>query len=317
MRRVDGLREIDRCTLAACALSFACSAGDSPAAHGSAATGSAAVGPAAVVSVAEGVVRAIEQARGVTREQALAFGTEDALLAEGLRAREPRVGAWIERTVLARQVLAAIADEARAGGPPTDAEVEALTYARFWELARPRLVRVVHAVVLASKEDEAARALAEQIAAATRGAQTPAQFQTAARGVPAGNLKVKVETLQPVAADGRAIDPAAPPPNGPGVQQLNADFAAAAQRLSSPGEQSPVVRTPFGYHVIYLIAVIEPKQPSLDERRALLHDEIMTQRAQTRAAELLAEQRRALVPEQERSALTNMQRLSSERESQR
>jgi hypothetical protein len=266
-----------------------------------------------MVSIAAGVIGAIERERGVTREEALELASEDARLAFGLRERHPLVARWIERTVLARELLAGLVDEARAGGPPTDEEVEAISSARFWELLRPRMVQVTHAVVLSSEEDAAARALAEQIAAATRGAKTSEQFQTAANGVSAGNLEVKVENLPPLTADGRAVDPARPPPAGPGVQRFDADFSAAAQRLSAPGEQSPVLRTPFGYHVIFLISVIEPKQPSLDERRALLHDEIMTQRAQALSSALLAEKRRELMPEQARSALASMGQLSSAR----
>ena len=65
--------------------------------------------------------------------------------------------------------------------------------------------------------------------------------------------------------------------------------------------------------MILLISVIEPNQPSLDERRTLLHDEIMTQRAQALSSALLAEKRRELMPEQERSALASMGQLSSAR----
>ena len=93
------------------------------------------------------------------------------------------------------------------------------------------------------------------------------------------------------------------------MQHFDRDFAAAAQRLTRPGEQSPVVRTRFGYHVLYLVKVIEPKQPSLDERRALLHDEIMSQRATALAAALLEQQRRELQPSQSRSAIASMQQF--------
>ena len=232
MLRVEGLRCSVRSALLAASLSaLACSSGpDSPAAR---APGSA------TVSIAAGVVGAIERERGVTRQEALELATEDALFAFDLRARQPLVARWIERTVLAREVLAALGDEARAGGPPTDEEVEAISAARFWELARPRMVQVMHAVVLSSEEDEAARGLAQQIAAATRVTKTSEQFQKAATGVPAGKLKVKVENLPPLALDGRAVDPARPPPAGPGVQHFDADFSAAAQRLSAPGDRAP------------------------------------------------------------------------------
>jgi PPIC-type PPIASE domain len=262
------------------------------------------------VSVAASVVDAIARERGINPEQALALGGEDALLAQELEAGAPELGRWIERVVFARQVLSALADEGRAGGPPTDAEVTAISDARFWELARPRMVQVAHAVVLSPEEDPAARALAERIRVATSEVKTDAEFQAAANAVDAGRFSVKVEELLPVTADGRAVDPAAPPPAGPTVQHYDGDFSAAAQRLTRPGEQSPVLRSPFGYHVLYARAIIEPKQPSLDERRSLLHDEIMSQRAAALSAALLERQRRELAPTQSRSALASMQQLS-------
>jgi parvulin-like peptidyl-prolyl cis-trans isomerase-like protein len=259
------------------------------------------------------VLDAIARARGVSAEQALELGSEDALLAQHLSERDPKVGRWIQRVVLARQLLGALVEEAKAGGPPTDAEVQSISEARFWELDRPRMVQVAHAVVMSSDENIVARSLAERIAAATAGAATSESFQAAARAVPAGNLTVRVEALPPVALDGRAVDPAKPPPAGPPVQQFDLDFVAAAQRLERPGQQSPVVRSAFGYHVIYLIASIEPKRPALDERRALLHDEIMSQRANALSAALLQKARSELAPEQERSALSSMQAIGGVR----
>jgi hypothetical protein len=253
---------------------------------------------------------AIASERGVTPEQALSLGAEDALIAQHLRDGQPELARWIERVVLARQLLAALGEEAKAGGPPTEAEVNAISEARFWELARPRMVQVVHAVVLSQEENPAARALAERIGSATSQVKTAADFQAAAQAVPADGLSVKVESLPPLALDGRAVDPSFPPPAGPAVQHMNGDFAAAAQRLARPGDQSPVVRTPFGYHVLYLVSVIEPKQPSLDARRALLHDEIMSQRATALSSALLEQQRRELSPEQSRSALATMAGLN-------
>jgi hypothetical protein len=252
---------------------------------------------------------AIARERGVGPEQALELGGEDALLAQRLAERDPERASWLERVVLARQLLAAFRDEAEAGGPPTAAEVQAITDARFWELDRPRMVQINHAVVLSEAEDPEARALAERIGSATSQATDAKDFLVRARAVEAGRFKVKAESLSPVAPDGRAVDPASPPPTGPAVQHFDRDFTAAAQRLTRPGEQSSVVRTPFGYHVLYLVKVIEPKQPSLDERRALLHDEIMSQRATALAAALLEQQRRELQPSQSRSALAAMQQF--------
>jgi hypothetical protein len=266
-----------------------------------------------VLRIERAVVDAIVRERGVSFEQALELGSEDALLARHLSESAPTVARWIERVVLARELLGALVEEAKAGGPPTDAEVQALSTARFWELDRPRMVRVVHAVVMSSDENMVARALAERIAEATASAATAEDFQSAASAVPAGNFTVRVESLPPVAVDGRAVDPEKPPPAGPPVQQFDVEFAAAAQRLERPGQQSPVVRSAFGYHVIYLIASIEPLRPSLDERRALLHDEIMSQRASALSKALLEKARSELAPEQARSALSAMQSVGGPR----
>jgi hypothetical protein len=269
---------------------------------------------AAEISVPRSTLDAIAREQGVSPERALELGGEDALLAQHLVETDPERASWLERVVLARQLLAAFASEAEAGGPPTDAEVQAITEARFWELDRPRMVQVVHAVVLSDAEDPEARALAERIGSATSQVKGATEFLAAARAVEAGHFKVQAESLAPVAPDGRAVDPASPPPAGPAVQHFDRDFTAAAQRLTRPGEQSPVVRTRFGYHVLRLVKVIEPYQPSLDERRALLHAEIMSQRATALATALLAQQRRELQPSQSRSAIASMQQFFDPRQ---
>ena len=267
----------------------------------------------APVVIDESVLGAIAAQRGLSREQSLELAVEDALLARELVTTEPALAHWVERTVLARQLLGAVLEEAKASGPVSDAEVREISEARFWELDRPRLVRLVHAVVLSSSEDPEARALADRIAQATTAVTTAEDFKARARAVPAGKFTVKVEVLPPVAEDGRAVDPERPPPLGPAVQHFDGSFAAAAQRLTRPGELSPVVHTPFGYHVMYLTQVIEPHQPTLDERRALLHDEIMKARAKALSTALLDRLRRELLPQQERSALGTMQAFGAER----
>ena len=122
---------------------------------------------AAKVTIPPSALDAIARERGIGRDQALQLGEEDALFAQHLSERDPQRASWLERVVLARQLLAAFAEEAEAGGPPTDAEVRAITEARFWALDRPRMVQVVHAVVLSADEDPEAKALAERIASAT------------------------------------------------------------------------------------------------------------------------------------------------------
>jgi hypothetical protein len=175
------------------------------------------------------------------------------------------------------------------------------------------MAQVVHAVVLSSTESAEARALAERIAEAVSSAQSAADFQQKAKAVRAEGLNVRVESLPPVTQDGRAVDPDRPPPAGPSVQLLDTQFAAAAHRLERVGQLSPVVHKPFGYHVMYLVRRIEPKMSSLEERRRSLHDEIMAQRASELSKALLARERGAAAPEQERSALRWMEGVTVSR----
>lgn len=259
------------------------------------------------------VVDRIASERALGAEQALVLAVEDALLAQHFSEREPPVARWIERVVLARVLLGELGEEAKARGPVTDAEIAKLSSERFWELDRPRMVQVVHAVVISKEENREARALAERIASAVASASSAAEFQAAASAVSAEGFAIKVEELPPVALDGRAVNPDRPPPAGPPVQSFDPEFAAAAHRLQRAGEISPVVRTAFGYHVLYLVRSIDPKQPALNERRALLGAEIEAQRAQALQTELLLRKRGELSPEQARSALAAMEGLDGSR----
>ncbi len=260
------------------------------------------------------LVLEVQRALGLSEEQALELAIEDAVLAQHLVTTEPALARWIERAALARALLASLREAAESQGPASDAELLELRAQRWWELDRPRMVQVIHAVVIASgAEDAAALALAERILASVETARTAEEFQKAAVAVPSGGLSVKIERLPPVAIDGRALDPDRPPPTGPGVQSFDADFAAAAQRLEREGQLSPVVRTPFGYHVLRAVRLIEPRQPTLFELRESLHGEIMEHRARHLQSGLLDQQRREAAPEQARSALALMQQLSTPR----
>lgn len=265
---------------------------------------------AAELRVDQRVIAGLASARGLPPERALALVTEDALLANELSRTLPTLARWIERVAMARAMLGALGEEAKAAGPPSDEEILDLSRRRFWELDRPRMAQVAHAVVLSSNESEEARALAERIAEAASSAQSAADFQEKARAVRGEGLSVRVESLPPVTEDGRAVDPDRPPPVGPPVQLLDTQFSAAANRLERVGQLSPIVRTPFGYHVLYLVRTIEPRMPSLEERRRSLHDEIMTERASALQKTLLERERQAAAPEQERSALSWMEGLT-------
>jgi parvulin-like peptidyl-prolyl cis-trans isomerase-like protein len=260
------------------------------------------------------LVQEVQRALGLSEEQALDLTVEDAVLAQHLVSTEPALAQWIERAALARALLASLRETAERQGPVSDAEVLALRDQRWWELDRPRMVQVIHAVVVSSADqDAAARALAERILASVETAPSVEDFQKAAAAVPSGGLSVKIERLPPVALDGRALDPDRPPPAGPGVQSFDADFAVAAQRLEREGQLSPVVRTSFGYHVLRAIRVIPPRQPTLVELRESLRGEVMEQRARLLQVDLLDQRRKEAAPEQMRSALAMVQQLSAPR----
>jgi len=262
------------------------------------------------LQVDRGVLTQLQQTLALTPERAQELATEDALLASELVRGEPMLARSIERVVLARTLARALLEETEQRGPPTDSEVQQLTQERWWELDRPRMVAVVHAVVLSETENLEAEALARRIAKAVAAATSAAEFERSAKAVQADHYSIKVETLPPVTLDGRALDPAMPPPAGASEQHLASEFAAAAQALDHEGQLSPVVRSPFGYHVLWATRILEPRQPSLGERRELLKPEVLQRRALAAQAQLLERQRQESRPEQARSALQAMAQLA-------
>lgn len=237
----------------------------------------------------------------------------DALFAAYARAdpaRADRVSA-AERSVLARVVLERTRDEARTKGPATDEEVRALTEERWPELDRPASVRAAHAVVLVKNpaEDAPARALAATLAAAVQGAKATTDFLERAQTIkdPSGRLEVRAEELPPVTADGRLWDPAERPPK-PLAGSLDLAFTHAAHTLRVAGDETPVVKTPFGYHVIYLVERYPAVQVPLEERRSRLESDVFTRRAKHELDALTARLRSqtAVVTERAADALTGL-----------
>jgi hypothetical protein len=236
-------------------------------------------------SIAATTVGRIASAQGVDVRTACDRAISDALFAAAAR-QEIESGTKIrsvENTTLARALLEQLLRDAQAQGPPTDDEIAVLTRERWVDLDRPSSARTTHAIVMVKdpKEKPRARALANRIADATRAAADGVEFKKLADAVPRGDLVVRVEPLPPTTADGRAFDPADPTVK----QRFDEDFARAANAIGRVGTNSPVVETKFGFHVIHLVEVLPEKRVSIDQRRALLYDEIVAKRA------ALAEQR--------------------------
>src|SRR6185437_2275313 len=99
-----------------------------------------------------------------------------------------------------------------------------------------------------------------------------------ARAVAHPHADVIVQPLSPFAADGRDESGA----------QNDAGFVAAAFSLRAPRETSPVVASPFGWHVIQLVERI----PGLSEARDMA-PAVVSMRARARLDALLRRRREA------------------------
>jgi hypothetical protein len=234
-------------------------------------------------------VQRIARAQGVTPEIARDRAVSDARSAAEARAifRGREVLPVLERAATARALLEALKQEALAKGPATDAEVAEQTALRWREFDRPEAARTAHAVALVDKNnDEAkARAVAQDIYDAVRGAKTSEDFLRLAQAVPHGSVEVRTERLPAVTADGRVYDPDKPAATS--EQMLDLDFAKAAIALGA-GQISAPTKSRFGYHVIFCEARLPELRVPLEERRQLMHDEVIKARAERAKQELLA-----------------------------
>ena len=163
-------------------------------------------------------------------------------------------------------------------------------------LDRPEAFRVIHAVVKVPSsagdvQRSRAKALAERIAVRVESATDEAAFRERAESTPdCGDLELLVESLSPVASDGRVIDVAHPSAE---VETYVPEFARGAARLRETGQKSGVVETAYGFHVMMLLERLPPHVVSLDERRRILRDEIVNERAKEQKKTLVEELRRA------------------------
>jgi hypothetical protein len=171
---------------------------------------------------------------------------------------------WQTTSALARRVPGQLLDAAAAEGPPRDDELAQMV--------------VEHAVVMrsANLREEDAIAVAAAIRQAVVGARSADDFQARANAVAHPHAQVIVQAVGPFAADGTDASGGT----------LDAGFVAAAFALKTPLETSPIVASPFGWHVIQLIER-RPGEGSPAERALALGPAVIRMRARGRVDALL------------------------------
>jgi hypothetical protein len=197
------------------------------------------------------------------------------------------------RAVLARALLERIEEQTKRPVSPTDDEVEAMTSKRWIEFDRPEARRTCHAVVHSEELAESAgNVLAERLASALRPLSDCAAFLERAKAFPVAGAKITAEELPPVTSDGRTLLLDA---KGEPVDEgspFDADFARAVFQIGAVGAQSGIAKTRFGWHVILLEGQIAAKHVPLEERRRLLADDILHERAKDASLRRIAESRK-------------------------
>lgn len=208
----------------------------------------------------------------------------DSLLAESAREgalHSSRVS-QVERSVLARGLLESIYDQARKLGQPTERELREITSERWPEFDRPAAAQTTHFVVRVREGQPVARAelLARRLAEAVHACKTSEDFRTIVDAFPKeSGLEVVAESLPPVTSDGRSLRMKSDGQISGAGPSFDPKFAQAANSLVKEGEQSEIVRSSFGLHVIRLDHKFPSQRASIETQREQLTDEVYLRRA--------------------------------------
>jgi hypothetical protein len=251
------------------------------------------VASAGNATISAALLTDVARAQKRTPDDAVQLLLDDALLSEGARAKKIDQATPVAReiTALRAQLVAdRLRNDARAAGPCSDAEVDALSKLHLKDVELPERVQVIHAIAVRPKKEapnqdqqlQHAHEIADALEAAVQGATSPEDFEARAKAVPHGDVDVRVESLPAFAQDG------AVPETGGG---MDATFAHAAFALAKPGDISQVVETSFGWHVIRLNQRLAAKDVPREERRAMFGEECVTTRARKAFQALLAVRR--------------------------
>lgn len=229
-----------------------------------------------------GTVQRIAAAQGIELRSARERAVFDALAAlEGERVLSPaRVNAG-RRAAQARALLESLTEQARARGPALDAELDQLLRERWLEFDRPEAARVVHAVALVPRggDRELGRQVGLELQRALAGVRDPDEFRKRAGTVAArGEVSVRAESLPPITPDARGFRFG--PLGVESVGDFDREFTRAAHALREPGDQSGLVETSFGFHVLLLEERLPAQRLSSDEARRLLQDDVVARRAE-------------------------------------
>jgi len=249
----------------------------------------AGVGPDAVT---DSLLQRAAAAGHTSLEQALQGIASDLLFGlEAERVLPSGVVQQIERAGLARALLERVKLEEQPRGALSAADRNHLMERLWLKVDRPPSVRVTHAVVLldaANKREVEAKAVAEAIRLATAGATTSVDFIAKSQAVPVGKFSVRTESLPPVTADGRVVNLDTANQPGDPSQRFELAFARAASALSSVGQQSEVIRSSYGFHVIRLDEKLPAFQLPPAEAQAILNQALTTERTAERLSKLTA-----------------------------